>query len=143
MDCSTPGFPVLHCLPEFYQTHVHRVSDAIQPSYPLSPLLLPSIFPSIRVLSNESVLRIRWPKYWRFSFSISASKEYSGLVSFRTDWFHLLAVQESSSAPQFKSTGYRALASPMASPEAPNVVIHPLLKYQRPTRGLVGPAQCS
>ena len=72
MDCSTPGLPVHHQLPEFTQTHVHWVSDAIQPSHPLlSPLLPPSIFPSSRVFSNELVLHIRWPKYWSFSFSIS------------------------------------------------------------------------
>ena len=92
MDCSTPGFPVRHQLPELTQTHVHQVSDAIQPSHPLlSPLLLPLIFPSIRDFSNESILRIRWPKYW--SFSISLSNEYSGLTSFRIDWLDLLAVQ--------------------------------------------------
>ena len=92
MDCSTPGFPVLHYLPELAQTHVHRVSDAIQPSHPLSsPFLLPSIFPSIRVFSNESVLHIRWSQYWSFSFS--PFNEYSGLISFRIDWFDLLAVQ--------------------------------------------------
>ena len=92
MDCSTPGFPV-HCqLLELAQTHVHRVSDAIQPSH--RPLLLPpSILPCIRVFSNESVLHIRWPKCWRFSFSISPSNEYSGLISFRMDWLDLLAVQ--------------------------------------------------
>ena len=73
---------------------VHQISDVIQPSDRLLlPLLLPSIFPSIRVFSNELVLRIRWPKYWSFSFSISSSKEYSGLISFGTDWLHLLAVQ--------------------------------------------------
>ena len=73
---------------------VHRVSDAIQPSLPLSSLLLlPSIFPSIRVFSNESVLHIRWPKYWSFSFTISPSNEFSGLISFRMDWLDLLAVQ--------------------------------------------------
>ena len=89
-----PGLPVHHKLLEFTQTHVHRVGDAIQPSHPLSPLLLlPSIFPSIRVFSDESVLGIRWPKYWSFSFSISPSNEYSALVSFRIDWFDLLAVQ--------------------------------------------------
>ena len=93
MDCSTPGFPVHHQLPEHAQTHVHRVSDAIQPSHPLCPLLLPSIFPSIRVFSKDSVLPIRWPKYWSFSFSISPSNEYSGLISFRIDWLDLLAVQ--------------------------------------------------
>ena len=92
MDCSTPGFPVHHQLPELAQTHIHRVSNAIQPSHPL--LLLPSFFPSIRVFSNESVLHIRWPKYWSFSFGMSPSNEYSGLISFRIDWFDLLAVQE-------------------------------------------------
>ena len=95
MDCSTPGFPVLHYLPEFVQTHVHWVDDAIQPSHPLSSLcpllLLPSIFPSIRVFAHESVLRIRWPKYW--SPSTSPSNEYSGLISFRMDCLDLLAVQ--------------------------------------------------
>ena len=92
MDCSTPGFPV-HCqLLELAQTHVHQISDAIQPSHcPL--LLLPSIFPCIRVFSSESVLHIRWPKYWSFSFSISPSNEYSGLISFRIDWLDLLSVQ--------------------------------------------------
>ena len=91
-DCSTPGFH--HQLPELAQTHVHRVSDAIQPLILCHPLLLlPSIFPSIRVFSNESFLRIRWPKHWSFSFSISPSDEYSGLISFRMDWLDLLAVQ--------------------------------------------------
>ena len=76
------------------QTHVHSVSDAIQPSHPLPTLLLlPSIFPSIRVCSNESALHIRWPKYWSFSFSISPSNEYSGLIFFRMDGLYLLAVQ--------------------------------------------------
>ena len=90
------GFPVYHQLLELAQTHVHRVSDAIQPSHPLlfpSPPALSSIFPSIRVFSNQSVLRIRQPKYWSFSFSIRPSNEYSGLISFRIDWFDLLAVQ--------------------------------------------------
>ena len=91
MDCSMPGFPVHHQLPEFTQTHVHQVSDAIQLSHPL--LLQPSIFPSIRVFSNELVFHIRWPKYWSFSFSISPSNEYSGLISFRMDWLDPLAVQ--------------------------------------------------
>ena len=91
MDCSTPGFPVHHQLQELAQTHVHWVGDATQPSHPL--LLLPSIFPRIRVFSNESALHIRCPKYWSFSFSISPSNEYSGLISFRIDWLDLLAVQ--------------------------------------------------
>ena len=93
MNRSTPGLPVHHQLPEFTQTHVHRVSDAIQPSHPRSSPSPTSIFPSIRVFSSESVLRIRWPKYWSFSFSISPSNEYSGLISFRMDWLDLLAVQ--------------------------------------------------
>ena len=94
MDCSTPGFPVLHQLPEFAQTHVQRVGDAIQPSHPLSPLLLlPSVFPSIRIFSDESAPRIRWSKYWSFSFNIRSFNEYSGLISFRIDWFDFLAVQ--------------------------------------------------
>ena len=94
MDCSTPGFPVHHQLLEFTQTHVHWVSDVIQPSHPLSPLLLlPLIPPSIRVFSNESTLRMRWPKYWSFSFSIIPSKEIPGLICFRRDWLDLLAVQ--------------------------------------------------
>ena len=89
-----PGFPVLHHLLELAQTHVHWVGDAIQPSHLLSPPSpLPSICPSIRVFSNELALRIRWPKYQSFSFSISPSSEYSGLISFRIDWFDLLAVQ--------------------------------------------------
>ena len=94
MNCSTPGLPVQHQIPEFTQTHVHQVGDAIQPSHPLSPLLLlPPIPPSIRVFSNESTLPMRWPKYWSFSFSISPSKEHLGLISFRMYWLHLLAVQ--------------------------------------------------
>ena len=94
MDCSTPGLPVHHELPEFTQTHVHQVSEAIQPAHPLSsPSPPPSIFPSIRVFSNESLLHIRWPKYWSFNFSISLSKEHPGLISFRMDWLDLLAVQ--------------------------------------------------
>ena len=92
MDFSTPGFPVHH-LPELVQAHVQRVGDAIQPSHPLLLLLPPSIFPSIRVFSNESVLCIRWPKDWSFSFRISPSNEYSGLTSLRMDWLDFLAVQ--------------------------------------------------
>ena len=89
-----PGFPVHHQLLEFTQTHVYQVSDAIQPSHPLFPLLLLlPMLPSIRVFSNESVLRIRCPKYWSFSFNMSPSNEYSGLMSFRMDWLDLLVVQ--------------------------------------------------
>ena len=95
MNRSTPGLPVHHQLPEFTQTHVHWVSDAIQPSHPLSVLLLllPQIPPSIRVFSNESALSIRWPKYWSFGLSISPSNEHPGLISFRMDGLDLLAVQ--------------------------------------------------
>ena len=94
MGCSTPSFPVLHHLQESAQTHVHWVSNAIQPSHPLSSLLLPpSVLPSTRIFSRESTLHIRWPKYKSFSFSISLSNEYSGLISFRIDWFDLFVVQ--------------------------------------------------
>ena len=94
MDCSTPGLPVHHQLPELTQ---NSSIESVMPSNHLilcCPLLLPpSFFPSIRVFSNESTLRIRWPKYWSFSFNISPSNEYSGLISFRMDWLGLLAVQ--------------------------------------------------
>ena len=91
VDCAVVGFSVLQYLLEFALTHVHWISDAIL----CQPLLLPpSVFPSIRVFSNELALRIRWPKYWGFSFSISPSNEHSGFISFRIDWFDLLAVQE-------------------------------------------------
>ena len=94
MNRSTSGLPVHHQLPEFTQTHVHRVGDAIQPSHPLSsPSPLPPVPPSIRVFSNESTLRMRWPKSWSFSFSISPSNEHPGLTNFRMDWLDLLAVQ--------------------------------------------------
>ena len=105
MDCSRPGFPVHHQLPEFTQAHVHWVSDAIQLPRPLSSLLLlPSIFPSIRVFSNESVLPIRWPKYWSFSFSIS--------TSFKRGWFPCSPrdSQEFSPTPQFRSISSLALS---------------------------------
>ena len=89
---SPRWLPALHYAPDFAQVHIHWVGDAIQPSHPLLPLLLsPSISPSVRVFSSESSLPIRWPKYW--SFSVNLSSEYSGLISFRSDWFDLLAVQ--------------------------------------------------
>ena len=92
MDCRRPGSSVLHSLPEFAQIHIHLVmpSNHLMLCRPL--LLLPSIFPIIRVFSNELAVRIRWPKFWSFSFSISAFNEYSGLISFRIDWFDFLAV---------------------------------------------------
>ena len=92
MNRSIPGLPVHYQFLEFTQTHVHWVSDAIQPSHPLSSPSPPAF--NFSLFSKESVLHIRWPKYWSFSFSISPSNEYSGLISFRSDWFHLLAVQE-------------------------------------------------
>ena len=94
MDCSTPGLPVYHQLPDILKL---MSIESVMPSNHLilcrHLLLLPSIFPSIRVFSNESVLCLRWPKYWSFSFSISPSNEYSGLISFRMDWLDLLVVQ--------------------------------------------------
>ena len=110
-DCSMPGFPALHHLPEFAQTQAHWVCGVIHHLILChSVLLLPSIFPSIRVFSNELALCIRWPKYW--SFSNSFSNEYSGLISFRIDWFYLLPrdSQKSSLAPQFKSISFSALS---------------------------------
>ena len=91
MDCSMLGLPVHHQLPELAQTHVHCVSDVICLLLNCHLLLLPSTFPSIRVFSNESALRIRWPKDWNFSFNISPSNEYSRLISFSMNWFDLLA----------------------------------------------------
>ena len=94
MNRSMPGLPVHHQFPEFTQTHVHRVSDTIQPSILCRPLLLlPLIPPSITVFSSKSTVCMRRPKYWNFSFSISPSNEYSGPISFRIDWLNLLAVQ--------------------------------------------------
>ena len=115
MNCSTPGLPVYHQLLELAQTHIHLL---VMPSNHLilcrHLFLLPSIFPSIRVFSSESVLYIRWPKYWSFSFGISPSNEYSGLISFRMDWLDLLAVQGTLKSllptPQFKSIHSSAIS---------------------------------
>ena len=94
MNHSKPGLPVHHQFPEFIQTHVHRVSDAIQPSHPLLSPSSPALnLSQNRVFSNESVLHIRWPKYWTFSLNVSPSNEHSGLISFRTDCLDLLTVQ--------------------------------------------------
>ena len=93
MNHSTPGLLFHHQLPEFTETHVHRVHDAIQPSHPLSSPSPPAPNPSQhQVFSNESTFHMRWPKYWSFSFSIIPSKEHPGLISFRMDWLDLLAV---------------------------------------------------
>ena len=115
MDCSTPGLPVYHQLPPTPLLKLMSI-ESVMPSNHLilcRPLpLLPSIFPSIKVFSNESVLPIRWPKYWTFSFSISPFNEYSGLISFRMDWLDLLAVQGTlkSLFQQFKSINSSALS---------------------------------
>ena len=108
MDCSIPDFPIHHQLPQLLKLMSIKLvipSNHLILYQPL--LLLPSILPSIRVFSRESVLLIRWPKYWRFSLSISPSNEYSGLISFRMDGFYFLpaqgTLQESSPTPQFKS----------------------------------------
>ena len=108
MNRSTPGLPVHHQFPESTQTHVHWVGDAIQPSHPLSSPSPPALNLSQHlVFSNESALRIRWPKYWSFSFNSSPSNEHPGLIPFRINWSDLLAIQgtlkESSPTPQSKS----------------------------------------
>ena len=115
VNCSTPGFLVHHQLPEFTQTHIHRVRMPSSLLILCHPVLLPpSIFPSIRVFSNESVLCIRWPKYWSFSYNISPSNEHSRLISFRIDWLDLLAVQGTLKSllqhPQFNSINSLALS---------------------------------
>ena len=94
MNHNTPGFPILHYIPEFAQTHVHYVTNAIQLSSPLSPTSALALnLAWHQSISKESALRTRWSKYWSFSFNISPSNEHSGLISFRTDWFNLLVVQ--------------------------------------------------
>ena len=114
MECSTPGLPVHHQLSELAQSHVHWVSDAIQPSHPLlSPSPLAFNFSQHQDIFNESVLHIRWSKYWSFSFNISPSDEYSGLTSLRMDWFYLLAVQGTlKSLPQHHSLKAASLLCP-------------------------------
>ena len=106
MEYSTPGFPVLHYLLEFAETHIHWISDATQSSHPLLSPSLPAFnIYQHHIFSRDSVLHIRWPEYWSFSFSISPSNKYSGLISFRIDWFDLLAVQGTlRSLPQHRSS---------------------------------------
>ena len=113
MKCSTPGFPVHHQPPELAQTHLHWVSDAIQPSHPLSSPSPALIFPSIRVFSKESILCIRQPKCQSFSFIISPSKEYSGLISCRMDWLDLLDKEENRS--NLRTLCYFSIVFPRAS----------------------------
>ena len=113
MDCTTPGFSVHHQLLKLAQTHVHWVGDAIQPSHPLSFPSHPAFrLPSIRVFFSESILHIRWPKYWSFTISISLSNEHSGLISHRLVWSPCSSrdSQESSPTPQFKSINSLALS---------------------------------
>ena len=113
MNCSTPGLPVHHQLSQLAQTHVHLVDDAIKTAHPLlSHSSPPSMFPSIGVFSKESVLYIRGPEYWSFSFNMSPSNEYSGLIFFRVDWFDPLAVQGTLSSPtsQFRRISSSALS---------------------------------
>ena len=105
MDCSTPRFPVYHQLPEFTQTHVHWVGDATQPSHPLSSPSPPTFNLSQHQGLFKTVLHMRWPKYWSFSFSISPSNEYSWLIAFRMDWLDLLTVEGTlKSLPQHHSS---------------------------------------
>ena len=114
MDCSTPGVPVHHPTPRACSnSSIESVMPSTQLILCCLLLLLPSIFPSIRVFSKESVLHIRWPKFWSFSFNISPSNEHPGLISFRMDWLDLLAVQgtlASSPTPQFKSVNSSAFS---------------------------------
>ena len=114
MDCSMPGLPVPHHLLEFAQVHVHCINDAIQPSHPLMPSSLSALnfFQHLGFFPNESAACIRWPKCWRFSFSISPSSKYLGLISLKINLFYLLVskgLQESSPAPQFKGINSLAL----------------------------------
>ena len=135
MDCSMPVSPVLHCLPKSAQIHVHWVGDSIYRILCRPLLLPPSIFTSIRVFS-ESVLCIRWPKYWSFSFSISPSNEHSGLISFRMDWLDLLAVQGTQhhnfKASIFQCYGetFKIIKWLLEKPTAFFPVNHPVFNYK-------------
>ena len=118
VDCSTPGFRVLHCLPEFAQTCVHSVSDTIQSSHSLPPPSLPALsFSQHQGLFSDSTLCIRWAKYWCFSFSINPSNIYSELMSFRSDWFDLLALHCPPQAPPgFQAKPSLTLSHPFPKP---------------------------
>ena len=129
MDCSIPDFPIHHQLPQLLKLMSIKLvipSNHLILYQPL--LLLPSILLSIRVFSRESVLLIRWPKYWRFSLSISPSNEYSGLISFRMDWFYFLpaqgTLQESSPTPQFKSNNSSSALSLLYGPTFTSIHDH-------------------
>ena len=111
MDCSMPGLPVHQQLPESTQTHLNRVGDAIQSSYPLSSPSPPALnLSQYQGLFKRSTLHTRWPKYWSFRFNISPSNEHPGLISFRMDWLDPRDSQESSPTPQFKSISSSALS---------------------------------
>ena len=130
MNYSMPGFPVLHYLQSLLKLmSIESVMPANHLILCLPLLLLPSIFPSIKVFSSESALRIRWPKYWSFSFSVSTSKEHSGLISFRVDWFDLLAVQgtlESFPIPQFEGISFLVLSLLYGPTQGSSKVLLPL-----------------
>ena len=136
MECSTPGFPLLHQLPELAQINVHQVGNAIQPSH---PLLSPSPH-AFKVSQHQglfqSVVRIRWPKYWSFSFSISPSNEYSGLISLRIDWFDFLAVQRTLKSllqqHSSKTSTLRCSAFFMAQVSHPYVAIGKTIALTKP-----------
>ena len=137
MDCSTQGFLVHHQLPELAQTHVHQVSDAIQLSHPLSSPSPPAFNLSQHqeFFSNESVIRIKWPKYWSFSFSISLSNEDSGLIPFRIDWLDLLAVQGTlkSLLQHHSSKDYLVLSFFIVQPSHPYMTIGKTIALARQT----------
>ena len=125
MNHSTPGRSVHHQLPEFTQTHVHQVGDTIQASHSLlSPSPPAPIPPSIRVFANGSTLRMRWPKYWSFRYSISPSKEHPGLISFSMDWLDLLAVQGTLKSPLQHHSSKASIFSTQLSSQSTLTSIH-------------------
>ena len=132
MDCSTPGFPVHHQLPEFTQTHAHQCHSTISSSVvPFSSHL--QFFPASGSFSNKSVLHIRWPKYWSFSFSISPSSEYSGLISFRIDWLDLLAIQETFKSLLQQSSSKASILRPSEALTSQNSFILFLISLSLPS----------